>query len=83
MPLQLSQRQLAAGAIVVIAIAGAMLAGEALWAVLLGLIGGAAAVLIGWRAYFFPDPPPPPPPSTTAATYGPAKSSAPCRSRCC
>jgi two-component system phosphate regulon sensor histidine kinase PhoR len=57
------QRRLAAGFIVAIAVAGALLAGETLWAALLGLIGGAAAVLVGWRAHFFPEqnaPAPPP-----------------------
>jgi len=62
MPLHASQRRLAAGAIVAVATGGAILAGEALWAVLIGLVGGATAVLIGWRAYFFPDPPLPPAP---------------------
>jgi two-component system phosphate regulon sensor histidine kinase PhoR len=62
MPLRVSQRRLAAGLIVATAVAGALLAGEALWAALLGLIGGAAAVLVGWRAHFFPEPSAPPPP---------------------
>jgi two-component system phosphate regulon sensor histidine kinase PhoR len=63
MSLHVPQRRLAAGVLVAIAIGGALLAGEALWAVLLGLIGGATAVLVGWRAHFFPEPsalPPPP-----------------------
>jgi two-component system phosphate regulon sensor histidine kinase PhoR len=63
MPVHVPQRRLAAGFIVVIAVGGALLAGQALWAALLGLIGGAAAVLVGWRAHFFPErsaPPPPP-----------------------
>jgi two-component system phosphate regulon sensor histidine kinase PhoR len=62
MPLRVSQRRLAAGLIVAIALGGAALAGEALWAALLGLIGGATAVLVGWRAHFFPEPSAPPPP---------------------
>ena len=60
MPLPVSQRRLAAGVIVAIAVGGALLAGEALWAALLGLIGGATAVLVGWRAHFFPEPAAPP-----------------------
>lgn len=56
------QRRLAAGAIVAIAVVGALLSGGALWAALLGLIGGATAVLVGWRAHFFPEPPAAPTP---------------------
>ncbi|MGZ8352673.1 MAG: ATP-binding protein [Allosphingosinicella sp.] len=63
MPVQVSQRRLAAGVIVAIAVGGALLAGEVLWAALLGLIGGATAVLVGWRAHFFPEPSLPPPPA--------------------
>jgi two-component system, OmpR family, phosphate regulon sensor histidine kinase PhoR len=62
MALHVSQRRFAAGLVVAIAVGAALLAGEALWAALLGLIGGAAAVLVGWRAHFFPEPPAPPPP---------------------
>jgi two-component system phosphate regulon sensor histidine kinase PhoR len=62
MTLQVSQRRLAAGLIVATAIAGALFAGETLWAALLGLIGGATAVLVGWRAHFFPEPSEPAPP---------------------
>ncbi len=62
MPVHVPQRRLAAGFIVVIAVGGALLAGQALWAALLGLIGGAAAVLVGWRAHFFPEQSAPPPP---------------------
>ena len=62
MALHVSQRRLAAGLIVATAVGGALLAQEALWAALIGLIGGAAAVLVGWRAYFFPEPGSPPPP---------------------
>jgi two-component system phosphate regulon sensor histidine kinase PhoR len=65
MQAHVSQRRLAAGLIVAIAVGGALLAGEALWAALLGLIGGATAVLIGWRAHFFPEPSTPPPPPDT------------------
>jgi two-component system phosphate regulon sensor histidine kinase PhoR len=61
MEAQVSQRRLAAGLIVAIAVSGAVLADEALWAALLGLIGGATAVLVGWRAHFFPEPSAPPP----------------------
>ncbi|MET1110513.1 MAG: ATP-binding protein [Allosphingosinicella sp.] len=61
MPLPVSRRRLAAGLIVAIAFGGALLAGEAAWAALLGLIGGAGAVLVGWRAHFFPEPSAPPP----------------------
>jgi two-component system phosphate regulon sensor histidine kinase PhoR len=57
-----SQRRLSAGLILVIAFGGALLAGEALWAALLGSVGGAAAVLVGWRAHFFPEPNMPPAP---------------------
>jgi two-component system phosphate regulon sensor histidine kinase PhoR len=57
-----SQRRLAAGLIVVTAVGGALLAGGAFWAALLGLIGGATAVLVGWRAHFFPEPSASPPP---------------------
>ena len=63
MALPVSQRRLAAGLIVATAVGGALLAGEALWAALIGLIGGATAVLVGWRAHFFPEPSAPPPPS--------------------
>jgi two-component system phosphate regulon sensor histidine kinase PhoR len=66
MPLRVSQRRFAAGLIVVTAVGGALLAGEALWAVLIGLIGGATAVLVGWRAHFFPEPSAPPPPPDDA-----------------
>jgi two-component system phosphate regulon sensor histidine kinase PhoR len=62
MPAKLFQRRLAAGLIVAVAVGGALLAGEALWAALLGLIGGAGAVLVGWRAHFFPEPIPIPAP---------------------
>jgi two-component system phosphate regulon sensor histidine kinase PhoR len=62
MALHVPQRQIAAALIVATAVGGALLAGEALWAALLGLIGGAAAVLVGWRAHFFPEPGAPPPP---------------------
>ncbi|HEX8225117.1 MAG TPA: ATP-binding protein [Allosphingosinicella sp.] len=62
MALRIPQRLLAAGVIVATAIGGALLAGGALWAALIGLIGGAAAVLVGWRAHFFPEPVAPPPP---------------------
>jgi two-component system phosphate regulon sensor histidine kinase PhoR len=60
--MRVSGRRLAAGLIVAAAVGGALLAGEALWAALLGLIGGAAAVLIGWPAHFFPEPGSPSPP---------------------
>jgi two-component system phosphate regulon sensor histidine kinase PhoR len=63
MPLPVSKRRLAAGLIVATAFAGGLLAGEVVWATLLGLIGGAAAVLVGWRAHFFPEPPAPPAPA--------------------
>ncbi|HYG48291.1 MAG TPA: ATP-binding protein [Allosphingosinicella sp.] len=55
MLLRLSQRPLAAAAIVALAIVGASGAGGPLGAVLLGLLGGATATLIAWRAYFFPE----------------------------
>jgi two-component system phosphate regulon sensor histidine kinase PhoR len=55
MLLRLSQRPLAAAAIVAVAVLGAWGAGGPLGAVLLGLIGGSTATLIGWRAYFFPE----------------------------
>ena len=63
MPMPVSQRRIAAATLVATALGAALLAHEALWAALLGLIGGAAAVLVGWRAHFFPEPsrlPPPP-----------------------
>ncbi|HEX6376105.1 MAG TPA: ATP-binding protein [Allosphingosinicella sp.] len=56
MPWKVRRQPLAAAAIAALAIAGAMLAGEAFWAVLLGLIGGAAATLVAWRAYLAPAP---------------------------
>jgi two-component system phosphate regulon sensor histidine kinase PhoR len=62
MRLRVSQRRLAASLVAATAVGGALLADEALWAALLGLIGGATAVLIGWRAHFFPEPSAPPPP---------------------
>src|SRR5215210_5292094 len=62
MSLHVSRRRLAAGVVVAIAVGGALLAGQALWTALLGLIGGAAAVLVGWHAHFFPEPSAPPPP---------------------
>lgn len=62
MPWPDSTRRLAAGIIVAIALGAALLSDEASWAALLGLIGGAAAVLVGWRAHFFPEPDAPPPP---------------------
>jgi len=62
MPLRVSPRRSSVALIVAASVGGALLAGEALWAVLLGLIGGAAAVLVGWRAHFFPEPSAPPPP---------------------
>lgn len=65
MALPVSPRRLAAGLIVATAVGGALLAGETLWAALIGLIGGATAVLVGWRAHFFPEPTAPPPPSDT------------------
>lgn len=55
MLLRLSQRPLAAAAIVALAVVGAWGAGGPLGAVLLGLIGGATATLIAWRDYFFPE----------------------------
>src|ERR1051326_4623505 len=61
MPL-LNSRRFAAAIIVAIAVGGALIAGQALWAALLGLIGGASAVLVAWRAHFFPEPPIPPAP---------------------
>jgi two-component system phosphate regulon sensor histidine kinase PhoR len=65
MPFRSSRPPLAAAAIVVLTVAGAILAGGPFWAALIGLIGGSAATLVGWRAYFFPEPAPPPeaPPS--------------------
>ena len=62
MALHVTKRQLAAGLIVAVAVGAALLSGEALWAVLLGLIGGAGGVLVGWRDHFFPEPMAPPPP---------------------
>ncbi|HEX8574577.1 MAG TPA: ATP-binding protein [Allosphingosinicella sp.] len=62
MALHIPGRRLAAGIIVAVAVGAALLAGEAPWAALLGLIGGAAAVLVGWREHFFPEPAPPPEP---------------------
>ncbi|HEX8526288.1 ATP-binding protein, partial [Allosphingosinicella sp.] len=53
--LRLSQRPLAAAAVIALAIVGALGAGGPLGAVLLGLIGGSTATLIAWRAYFFPE----------------------------
>lgn len=61
MPL-LNSRRFAAAVIVAVAVGAALLAGQALWAVLLGLIGGASAVLVAWRAHFFPESPIPPAP---------------------
>ena len=55
MLLRLSQRPLAAAAIIALAVVGAWGAGGPLGAVLLGLVGGATATLVAWRAYFFPE----------------------------
>jgi two-component system phosphate regulon sensor histidine kinase PhoR len=44
-----------ASAVVALAVAAAALTGESLWPLLIGLIGGAGATLVAWRAYFFPD----------------------------
>jgi len=55
MLLRLSRRPLAAAAIIALAVVGAWGAGGPLGAVLLGLIGGATATLVAWRAYFFPE----------------------------
>lgn len=60
MPFRASRPPLAAAAIVILAIAGGLLAGGPLWAALIGLIGGSAATVIAWRAHFFPEPPPAP-----------------------
>ncbi|HEX8379941.1 MAG TPA: histidine kinase dimerization/phospho-acceptor domain-containing protein, partial [Allosphingosinicella sp.] len=65
MPSSPSRRPLAAAAIVALAVAGAFFSGGPLWAALLGLIGGSAATLIGWRAYFFPEPAPVPAPASS------------------
>ena len=46
----------AAAAIIALALAGAVFASGPLWAALLGLIGGSAATLVAWRAYFLPSP---------------------------
>ncbi|HYD36881.1 MAG TPA: histidine kinase dimerization/phospho-acceptor domain-containing protein, partial [Allosphingosinicella sp.] len=57
-------RLASAGAVVTLSIAAAMTTGESLWPLLIGLIGGAGATLVAWRAYFFPEPelsPEPPP----------------------
>ncbi|HLL31193.1 MAG TPA: ATP-binding protein [Allosphingosinicella sp.] len=56
MPSRAYQRPLAAAAIIALAVAGALFAGGPLWAVLLGLIGGSAATVVAWRAYFLPAP---------------------------
>ncbi len=55
------RRRLAAFGIVAVAIVAALTAKETVWAALIGLIGGAGAVLVGWRAHFFPEPDLPPP----------------------
>jgi two-component system phosphate regulon sensor histidine kinase PhoR len=57
---RLSKRRIAAGLIAATAFIGAALAGHPLWAALLGLIGGAAAVLVGWRDQLLPHPGAPP-----------------------
>ncbi|MEO7178078.1 MAG: ATP-binding protein [Allosphingosinicella sp.] len=62
MTMTVPQRRIAAGIIVAMAAGAALLADEALWAALLGLVGGATAVLVGWRAHFFPEPSPLTPP---------------------
>ncbi|HEX8483730.1 MAG TPA: ATP-binding protein [Allosphingosinicella sp.] len=62
MPSSAFRQPLAAAAIAALAVAAALFAGGPLWAALLGLIGGSAATLIGWRAYFFPEPAPAPAP---------------------
>jgi two-component system phosphate regulon sensor histidine kinase PhoR len=53
-----------AGAVVALSVAAAVLTSESLWPWLIGLIGGAGATLVAWRAYFFPElqlaPEPPP-----------------------
>lgn len=55
MLLSLSRRPLLAAAIVALAIVGAWGSGGPLGAVLLGLIGGATAILVAWREHFFPE----------------------------
>src|SRR5688500_17653572 len=55
MALHVSQRRLAAFAIVATAVGAAFLAGGALWAAGLGLIGGAAAALGGGGAPCLPE----------------------------
>lgn len=56
MALRLPQRPLSAAAIIVTAVAGALVAGEVVLAVALGLIGGSAATLIAWRDHLLPAP---------------------------
>jgi two-component system, OmpR family, phosphate regulon sensor histidine kinase PhoR len=51
------QRPLASLALLFVAALGTWLAGESLVALFIGAVAGAAAALIGWRAWFFPDPP--------------------------
>lgn len=65
MALQTSSRLALAAAIVVLAVAAALLGRLSLWPLLIGLVGGAGATLLAWRAYFFPEPPaaPEPPPN--------------------
>ena len=46
------RRPAAAAAIALAALGAAATAGEPVWAALLGLIGGAAAILVGWRGHF-------------------------------
>ncbi|TFI60063.1 PAS domain-containing protein [Sphingomonas parva] len=55
--MRLPFRPLAAAAIAVVAVAGSAIMPSSAWAALLGLLGGAIAVLVGWNAFFFPEAP--------------------------
>jgi two-component system, OmpR family, phosphate regulon sensor histidine kinase PhoR len=50
------RRPAAGAAIALAALGGSAMVGEPIWTALLGLIGGAAAVLVGWQSHFFPEP---------------------------
>jgi two-component system, OmpR family, phosphate regulon sensor histidine kinase PhoR len=55
--MRLPIRPLAAAAVAFAALAGSATMPSLAWAGLLGLLGGAVAVLIGWNAVFFPEAP--------------------------
>jgi two-component system, OmpR family, phosphate regulon sensor histidine kinase PhoR len=53
--MRLPVRSIAAAAVVLVAVAGSAIMPTPAWAGLLGLLGGALAVLIGWNSTFFPE----------------------------